>query len=83
MRMIRTKKVEDVDVKFCIAIVTGLSFWLIYGIFKMSPALIVANLLGVLITGTMLVLKYIYGGKNKSGRTGKYNECRGFRYRLD
>ena len=68
-QMLKTKKVDDVNVGFCVAIVTGLSLWLIYGILKMSPALIVANSTGVIITGMMLTFKYVYGGKD--GRSGE------------
>lgn len=61
VRGYRTKRLADVSPTFLAVMLLGLVLWLAYGLAIMDWALITANLVGLVLTGTMVGLWWRYG----------------------
>jgi MtN3 and saliva related transmembrane protein len=59
-KALRTKKSDDVSIRFIIVLIIGLSLWVIYGIGKNDIVIIIGNSLAVALNTFMLILKIIY-----------------------
>jgi MtN3 and saliva related transmembrane protein len=59
-KALRTKKSDDVSIRFIIVLIIGLSFWVIYGIGKNDIVLIIGNSIAVALNTFMLFLKIKY-----------------------
>ena len=57
----KTKETESLSLVMLIALVVGLTLWLIYGILTKSAPIIAANGVSVLLIGIVLILKIRYG----------------------
>lgn len=57
---IKTKKMDDVSVWLIMALITGLSLWVIYGIAKNDTVIAGGNSVGVSLNGILLLLKIKY-----------------------
>lgn len=56
----RTKKLEDISYLMPIILATGMTIWLIYGIFIPAFAVVIANAFGIFCCLTLVFLKKIY-----------------------
>lgn len=63
----KTKSVDDLHVGSLVLFDLGLMFWLVYGIYLHSWPIILANAVTLTFQGTLLTLKFRYGGKRTSG----------------
>jgi MtN3 and saliva related transmembrane protein len=59
----KTKKMDDVSVWLILALIVGLSLWVIYGIAKGDIVIIGGNSVGVTLNVILLVLKIKYSRK--------------------
>jgi MtN3 and saliva related transmembrane protein len=59
-KALRTKKSDDVSIRFIIVLIIGLSLWVIYGIGKNDIVLIIGNFIAVALNTFMLFLKIKY-----------------------
>jgi MtN3 and saliva related transmembrane protein len=57
---IKTKKMDDVSVWLIMALITGLSLWVVYGIAKNDTVIASGNSVGVSLNGILLLLKIKY-----------------------
>jgi MtN3 and saliva related transmembrane protein len=57
---IKTKKMDDVSVWLIMALITGLSLWVVYGIAKDDTVIAGGNSVGVSLNGILLLLKIRY-----------------------
>lgn len=56
----RTKRSEDLSIRFIIVLIIGLSFWVVYGIGKNDIVLIIGNSIAVSLNAYLLILKIKY-----------------------
>jgi MtN3 and saliva related transmembrane protein len=59
-KALRTKKSDDISLRFIIVLIIGLSFWVIYGIGKRDVVLIIGNSIAVILNIFLLILKIKY-----------------------
>lgn len=57
---IKTKKMDDVSVWLIMALITGLSLWVVYGIAKNDTVIAGGNSVGVSLNVILLLLKIRY-----------------------
>ncbi|MBV9667539.1 MAG: hypothetical protein JO327_05345 [Nitrososphaeraceae archaeon] len=57
---IKTKKMDDVSVWLIMALIMGLSLWVVYGIAKSDIVIAGGNSVGVSLNGIFLLLKIKY-----------------------
>ena len=59
-KALRTKKSDDISLRFILVLIIGLSFWVIYGIGKKDVVLIIGNSIAVILNTILLILKIKY-----------------------
>lgn len=59
-KALRTKKSDDISLRFIVVLIIGLSFWVIYGIGKRDVVLIIGNSIAVILNIFLLILKIKY-----------------------
>ena len=59
-KALRTKKSDDISLRFIVFLIIGLSFWVIYGIGKRDVVLIIGNSIAVILNTILLILKIKY-----------------------
>ncbi|MCS6767260.1 MAG: lipid-A-disaccharide synthase N-terminal domain-containing protein [Candidatus Nitrosocaldus sp.] len=64
----RSKSMDDVSPYLMLLFIAGASMWLVYGIFKADPVIIVANILALAFNMTLLLMKLIYS-RRRYGRS--------------
>jgi len=57
----RSRSVGDISLQMYILVVTGASFWVVYGLMLMQWPVIIANAVSLLFTATILGFKLRYG----------------------
>lgn len=57
----RTKRLGDVSPGMLVVMMSGLALWTAYGVARADQAIIIANLVGLVFTGTLLALWFRYG----------------------
>ena len=57
---IKTKKMDDVSALLIMALIIGLSLWVVYGVAKSDIVIIGGNSVGVLLNAMLLLLKIKY-----------------------
>jgi MtN3 and saliva related transmembrane protein len=57
---IKTRKMDDVSALLIMALIVGLSLWVLYGVAKNDIVIIGGNSVGVLLNTMLLVLKIKY-----------------------
>jgi len=57
---IKTRKMDDVSALLIMALIVGLSLWVIYGVAKSDMVIIGGNSVGVLLNAMLLLLKIKY-----------------------
>lgn len=61
VKIIKSKHTEDISLGMYIALVLGISLWLTYGILLNAMLIILANVISLLFTSIILVMKIKYG----------------------
>jgi MtN3 and saliva related transmembrane protein len=59
-KALRTKRSDDISLRFIVVLIIGLSFWVIYGIGKRDVVLIIGNSIAVILNIFLLILKIKY-----------------------
>jgi MtN3 and saliva related transmembrane protein len=59
-KALRTKKSDDISLRFIVVLIIGLPFWVIYGIGKRDVVLIIGNSIAVILNTILLILKIKY-----------------------
>jgi MtN3 and saliva related transmembrane protein len=67
-KSLRTRKTDDVSKWLIISLITGLSFWILYGGVKKDVIIMGANGIGVSLNIFLLVLKLRYTSSNPNPR---------------
>lgn len=57
---IKTRKMDDVSALLILALMVGLSLWVVYGVAKSDMVIIGGNSVGVLLNAMLLLLKIKY-----------------------
>ena len=57
---IKTRKMDDVSALLILALIVGLSLWVVYGVAKSDIVIIGGNSVGVLLNAMLLLLKIKY-----------------------
>ena len=57
---IKTRKMDDVSALLIMALIVGLSLWVVYGVAKSDMVIIGGNSVGVLLNAMLLLLKLKY-----------------------
>jgi MtN3 and saliva related transmembrane protein len=57
---IKTRKMDDVSALLIMALIVGLSLWVVYGVAKNDIVIIGGNSVGVLLNAMLLLLKIKY-----------------------
>ena len=57
----RTKSLRDLSMYLMILFSSGTMLWMVYGIFKADPIIIVANAIGTALNILLLCMKFAYG----------------------
>ena len=60
-KIIRTRRTQDVSLLMYVAFTVGIGFWLAYGILLDSWPMIIANVITLALSLTILCLKLRYG----------------------
>lgn len=60
-KILRTRRVEDISLFMYIAFVSGVALWIAYGIAIGSASLVLANVITLLLAGSILVMKIFWG----------------------
>ena len=61
MRVYKLKHAHDISLVFNSTMLVGIFLWLFYGIFKGLISIIAWNIVGALLNGWLLILKFKYG----------------------
>jgi MtN3 and saliva related transmembrane protein len=61
LRVWRTRSTKDISLKMFLVLVTGLSLWLTYGIWRGEMPLIIANSITLMLASTILFFKIRHG----------------------
>ena len=76
LRVWRTRSVRDISLPMYALFVTGVAFWVIYGVLIQSPPVIWANVVTFLLSSAVLVAKVRFGRTTANGaRTGSLPEA--------
>ncbi len=60
VKVVKSKETESISLGMYVMSVTGMSLWLIHGIYQGDVALIIANSVSVSLAGIILAYKLIY-----------------------
>jgi len=60
LKGLRTKKMRDVSLLMPAVLGFGMFLWLIYGLVRDDPAIIVANIVGSSLTALLVIMKMTY-----------------------
>ena len=60
VKVVKSKDTESISLVMYVMSVTGMSLWLIHGIYQGDVALIIANSVSVTLAGIILAYKLIY-----------------------
>jgi MtN3 and saliva related transmembrane protein len=61
LRVWRTRSTKDISLKMFLVLVTGLSLWLTYGLWRGEMPLIIANGITLILASTILYFKIRHG----------------------
>lgn len=64
VKMIKTKKAEDISLFYLIILLTGLSLWVVYGFMRDDKPIIFTNIFSLLINLTLIILGVRYKKEN-------------------
>ena len=59
-KALKTKKSDDISIRFILVLIIGLSLWVVYGIGRKDIVIIIGNSIGVALNIFMLILKIRY-----------------------
>lgn len=66
VKMIKTKKAEDISLFYLIILLTGLSLWVAYGFMRDDKPIIFTNIFSLLVNLTLIILGVRYKRANGS-----------------
>lgn len=64
IKMIKTKKAEDISLFYLIMLLTGLGLWITYGFMREDKPIIFTNIFSFLINLTLIILGVRYKREN-------------------
>ena len=63
IKAVKTKKLDDVSPGMYMLIIFGMAMWILYGFHLSDPILIAANIAGLTLSTTILMLRFKYRAK--------------------
>ena len=60
VKMIKTKKADDISLFYLVILLTGLALWTVYGFMREDVPIIVTNALSFLLNATLIILGVRY-----------------------
>lgn len=63
---LKTRRLDDVSLLMPAVLGLGMLLWLVYGLVREDPAIIVANIVGSSLTGILVVMKLTLAGGARS-----------------
>ena len=60
IKAFKTKQTKDISLWMYVILISGLTLWLLYGIFTLDWPIIIANIVTLLLIIPVLILKLIY-----------------------
>ena len=57
----RTGETDDLSLRMTLTLAGGLAMWVIYGVMKSDPVIVIANAIALLLAITLSVLKLRFG----------------------
>ena len=63
IKAVKTKKLDDVSPGMYLLIIFGMVMWILYGFHLHDPIIIAANVAGLTLSATILILRYKYMAK--------------------
>jgi len=57
IKAVRTRKTTDISLGMYVLLVTGIALWLVYGLIIHAMPVVLANVVTLLLSGTILVMK--------------------------
>ncbi len=63
LRTYRTRSASDVSILMLLLFITGLFFWVVYGLQAHSLPVLIANLITLILNLSILAMKFIYSEK--------------------
>jgi len=60
IKTVKTRKADDISIYMYFLLVAGILLWLTYGLLMNAPPIIAANLVGLCLVLTILILKIKY-----------------------
>jgi MtN3 and saliva related transmembrane protein len=63
----KTKRADDLHIGTLVSFTVGIALWLVYGIARREPPIIVANAVGLMLQCAIIYLKLRYARARKSG----------------
>lgn len=61
IRTVRIRETKDISLSMYVILVTGMSLWIVYGIFIEALPVILANAVSLVLASVVLALKIRYG----------------------
>ena len=63
VKSLRTKSVKDVSEITLFQFSAGVCLWIVYGVLRQDPVIIVANIVSIITLAILIFLYFKYGGK--------------------
>ncbi len=67
LRVWRTRSTRDISLRMFLVLITGLSLWLTYGLWKGELPIVIANSITLTLAGTILFFKLRYRDQGQAG----------------
>ena len=71
-KSLKTRSVKDVSIVTLFQLLAGVCLWMIYGIARRDPIIIIANLVTFIILAILIFLYFKFGKTSNQVRTGSF-----------
>lgn len=61
IKILSTRRVDDISMAMYVSFVSGVALWIVYGIAIRSMPLVLANLITLMLAGSVLIMKIRFG----------------------
>ena len=65
LRSWRRRSVDDLSAAMLVSFTSGVSLWLVYGVITHDVPVIVANVVTVVLAGSLVVMKIAFGSRSR------------------
>lgn len=60
IKVLREKKAEEISIVMLLVLISGISLWIVYGVFKKDLPIIVTNAFSLLVNIVLMILRIKY-----------------------